>query len=261
MKLARTARMGNPLEETTQVGPITTQAAIREGARLHRHREAARRDVRARRRPGDATPSCGDGWFVEPTVFTGVTPDMRIAQEEVFGPVLSIIPFDSDEEALEIANGSIYGLAAGVWTSSINRALKMAHALEAGTVWINTYRVVEPAVAVRRLQALGLRPRERPAGDPRVRAREERLDRDDRRRRRRTRSSSANRTSNVRSFGHDSAFNRLPPEGVIQCNTKILPLSARRRTFARWRRRARAGAGRNAAAEAVRRGHRAQRDE
>ena len=105
---------------------------------------------------------------------------MRIAQEEVFGPVLSIIPFDSDDEAIEIANGSIYGLAAGVWTASINRALKMAHALEAGTVWINTYRAVEPAVAVRRLQAVGIRPRERLARDSRVRAGEKRLDRDDR---------------------------------------------------------------------------------
>jgi aldehyde dehydrogenase (NAD+) len=89
-------------------------------------------------------PQLGDGWFVEPTVFTGVTPDMRIAQEEVFGPVLSIIPFDSDEEAIAIANSSIYGLASGVWTADIGRALKMAHALEAGTVWINTYRVSSP---------------------------------------------------------------------------------------------------------------------
>jgi aldehyde dehydrogenase (NAD+) len=77
-------------------------------------------------------------------VFTAVTPDMRIAQEEVFGPVLSVLPFETDEEALEIANGTIYGLAAGVWTADIGRCLKMANRLEAGTVWINTYRVSSP---------------------------------------------------------------------------------------------------------------------
>ena len=67
---------------------------------------------------------------------------MRIAQEEVFGPVLAIMPFDDDEEAIEIANGTAYGLAAGVWTQSIKRALTMAERLEAGTVWVNTYRAV-----------------------------------------------------------------------------------------------------------------------
>ena len=67
---------------------------------------------------------------------------MRIAREEVFGPVLSVIPFDSDEEAVAIANDSLYGLAAGVWTQSIKRALKMSERLEAGTIWVNTYRAV-----------------------------------------------------------------------------------------------------------------------
>jgi aldehyde dehydrogenase (NAD+) len=143
LKLARTARMGDPLEETTQVGPITTKpqyekvlgyidVAKQQGATCVLGGGPAKR------------PALGDGWFVEPTVFTGVAPDMRIAQEEVFGPVLSIIPFDGDDEAIEIANGTIYGLASGVWTSSINRALRMAHELEAGTVWINTYRVSSP---------------------------------------------------------------------------------------------------------------------
>ncbi len=67
---------------------------------------------------------------------------MRIANEEVFGPVLSIIPFDDEDEAVEIANNTIYGLAAGVWTKSIQRALSMSTRLEAGTVWVNTYRAV-----------------------------------------------------------------------------------------------------------------------
>ena len=67
---------------------------------------------------------------------------MRIAQEEVFGPVLSVIPFEDDEDAIAIGNGVVYGLAAGVWTHDIKRALTMANRLQAGTVWVNTYRAV-----------------------------------------------------------------------------------------------------------------------
>ena len=85
-------------------------------------------------------PECGDSWFVEPTIFTGVNNRMRIAQEEVFGPLLAIIPFEDEEEAVAIGNDVVYGLAAGVWTESIRRALTMAERLQAGTVWINTYR-------------------------------------------------------------------------------------------------------------------------
>ena len=87
-------------------------------------------------------PECGDGWFVEPTVFTGVKPAMRIAQEEVFGPVLSVIPFDDEDEAIAIANDTQYGLAAGVWTQSIGSRSTWPQRLEAGTVWINTYRAM-----------------------------------------------------------------------------------------------------------------------
>jgi acyl-CoA reductase-like NAD-dependent aldehyde dehydrogenase len=80
--------------------------------------------------------------FVEPTIFTNVSNDMRIAQEEVFGPILAVIPFDTEEEAIEIGNDIVFGLAAGVWTSDIGRALRMADKLKVGTVWINTYRAV-----------------------------------------------------------------------------------------------------------------------
>jgi aldehyde dehydrogenase (NAD+) len=141
LALARTARMGDPLDDATQVGPITTRPQF--GKVLEYIEIAKGEGAACALGGGPATrPECGQGWFVEPTIFTGVRPEMRIAQEEVFGPVLGIIPFDDDEEALAIANGTLYGLAAGVWTQSIKRALTMSEQLEAGTVWVNTYRAV-----------------------------------------------------------------------------------------------------------------------
>jgi aldehyde dehydrogenase (NAD+) len=138
---AKTARMGNPAEMTTQVGPVTTMLqyekvlsyidiAKKEGAKCVLGGGPAKR------------PECGDGWFVEPTIFTNVTNEMRIAREEVFGPVLAAIPFKDEDDALRIANDSKYGLAAGVWTQSIRRAIRMAERLQAGTVWVNTYRAI-----------------------------------------------------------------------------------------------------------------------
>lgn len=143
VEFARTARMGDPMQHETQVGPVTTppqyqkvleyiDVASREGAELVLGGGPAKR------------PECGDGWFVEPTIFRNVDNRMRIAQEEVFGPVLSVIPFKDDEEAIAIGNDVLYGLAAGVWTQSLRRAHRMASALEAGTVWVNTYRALSP---------------------------------------------------------------------------------------------------------------------
>jgi aldehyde dehydrogenase (NAD+) len=141
LAVAKTARMGNPLELSTQVGPITTRPQYEKV--LEYMRIAKQEGAVCRLGGGPAErPECGAGWFVEPTVFTGVRPDMRVANEEIFGPVLSIIPFEDEDEAVHIANSTIYGLAAGVWTSSIRRALLMSERLEAGTVWVNTYRAI-----------------------------------------------------------------------------------------------------------------------
>ncbi len=141
LEIARTAKMGNPAELTTQVGPVTTRP---QHAHILNMIEAGRSDGATCVMGGGVPDGAdyGEGWFVEPTIFTGVSNDMRIAQEEVFGPVLSIIPFEDDEEAIAIANDSIYGLASGIWTSDIGRAIKVSAAMESGTVWVNTYRAV-----------------------------------------------------------------------------------------------------------------------
>lgn len=135
------ARLGDPREPDTDVGPIATEPQL---AKVMDYIEIARgegaRCILGGRRASD--PGLGEGWFVEPTIFTGVNNGMRIAREEVFGPILSIMTFDSDDEAVAIANDTPYGLAAGFWTTDLQRALALPKRLRAGTVWVNAYRVV-----------------------------------------------------------------------------------------------------------------------
>jgi aldehyde dehydrogenase (NAD+) len=84
------------------------------------------------------------GYFIEPTVFADVEDDMRIAKEEIFGPVMSVIPFKSLDEVVSRANRTTYGLAAAVWTSDVKKALAIANGVRAGTVWVNCYNVLDP---------------------------------------------------------------------------------------------------------------------
>ncbi|KAF1070874.1 aldehyde dehydrogenase [Variovorax sp.] len=141
LAVARTARMGDPMSAETQVGPITTPPQYR---KVLEYIDIARAEGATAVLGGDkgTAPECGTGWFVQPTIFTGVRNDMRIAQEEVFGPVLSVIRFEDEADALRIANDVRFGLAAAVWTQDIGRAMRMSEKLQAGTVWINTYRAV-----------------------------------------------------------------------------------------------------------------------
>lgn len=137
--LASRIRFGNPLDPATQVGPVAHEPHFQ---RIRAAIEAAVADG-ARLVTGGGNPEGLDGTlFVAPTVFADVTTDMRLAQQEVFGPVLAVMKFSDDEEAIDIANSTEYGLAAGIWTRDFTRAHRVGRELTAGTVWVNTYRTI-----------------------------------------------------------------------------------------------------------------------
>ena len=138
---AKAIKLGNPLDEATEMGTVATEAqfervlafaadAKAEGARLVTGGAAA------------VGEHLGKGLFVQPTIFDEVSNSMRLAREEVFGPVLAVIPFDDEEEAIRIANDTRFGLAAGVWTRDVGRVHRMVRAIQSGVVWVNTYRAV-----------------------------------------------------------------------------------------------------------------------
>lgn len=139
VEVAGAARIGDPMSIQTHVGPVTTQPQY---DKILSYIDIARKEgatcvLGGRPYTSEATKG---GRFIAPTIFTGVTNDMRIAQEEVFGPVLCVIPFDTEEDAVRIGNDIVFGLAAGIWTSDIGCAFRVSEQLQAGTVWVNTYR-------------------------------------------------------------------------------------------------------------------------
>jgi acyl-CoA reductase-like NAD-dependent aldehyde dehydrogenase len=137
----RTIKLGDPMAEDTEMGPVSNQPQL---DKVLEYLDVALKDGARVACGGQLDPRLG-GLFVQPTVLSGVTNDMRIAQEEVFGPILSVIKFKDEEDAIRIANDTRFGLAAAVWTQNVHRAHRVAHQLRAGTVWINAYRVVSYA--------------------------------------------------------------------------------------------------------------------
>lgn len=136
-ELAGGIRLGNPVEDTTQMGPVQnarqlTQITTMVDAAVSGRAEAVAGGARAQR----------EGYFFPPTVLSGVTNQDPIAQEEVFGPVVVAIPFDDEDEAVQLANDTDFGLAGAVWTGSVDRAHRVARKVRAGTVWVNSYKTI-----------------------------------------------------------------------------------------------------------------------
>jgi len=133
--MAGSLKLGDPSDPATDVGPFCTAPQLDKVAGL----VATAKAEGARLVIGGDKPG-GGGWFFQPTIFADVDENMTIAQEEVFGPVLSVIRFKDEADAIRIANNSVYGLAAGIWSKDLGRAHRVAAAVKAGTVWINQYR-------------------------------------------------------------------------------------------------------------------------
>jgi aldehyde dehydrogenase (NAD+) len=134
-------RVGDPLDHATEMGAQTSRTHLDKIAgAVERAREQGARVVSG---GGPATvSSCEEGFFYQPTVVVDVSPQMDAWKREIFGPVVTVTPFESEEEAVRLANSTDYGLSAGVWTNDLRRAHRVVRAIRAGMVWVNTYRVL-----------------------------------------------------------------------------------------------------------------------
>jgi aldehyde dehydrogenase (NAD+) len=144
-EFGKTLRLGHGSDPETDIGPLVSSRQLERVTSYLEigHTEGARALTGGTR---STEGNLAQGYFVPPTVFADVKNDMRIAQEEIFGPVLSAIPFDNIDEAIEMCNRTIYGLGSGLWTRDVTKAHRMARGLRAGSVWINCYLALDPAV-------------------------------------------------------------------------------------------------------------------
>jgi aldehyde dehydrogenase (NAD+) len=151
---AGAVRVGLPDDDATRMGPQAHEEQLK---KTLSYMEVARTDGAQLVTGGHRITSgtLAPGYFVEPTVFAGVSNRMRIAREEIFGPVAALIPFDGEEEAIAIANDTPYGLTAGLWTRDVGRALRVSNSIEAGMVWVNTYSYVRASTPYGGFKASG----------------------------------------------------------------------------------------------------------
>lgn len=142
-EFAKSVKIGNGLDDGVQIGPLISERQL---DRVMHYMELGAREAELVTGGQRLGGEFAQGYFVEPTVFANVSNDMTIAREEIFGPVASVIPFDTEEEALELANDTPYGLAGGLWTENLGRAHRVSQGIHSGTVWVNTYGVIDPAI-------------------------------------------------------------------------------------------------------------------
>ncbi|ALJ19217.1 aldehyde dehydrogenase family protein [Microbacterium sp. No. 7] len=140
---AKTVKIGDGLADGVQIGPLISQRQLE---RVQHYIEVGSREAQLVSGGQRLAGEFEKGFYIEPTVFANVSNDMTIAREEIFGPVASVIPFDTEEEALALANDTPYGLAGGLWTENLGRAHRVSSGIRSGTVWVNTYGVIDPAI-------------------------------------------------------------------------------------------------------------------
>jgi acyl-CoA reductase-like NAD-dependent aldehyde dehydrogenase len=140
-----TITIGDPMAAETEMGPLATESQLK---RMEHYVQSGKEQganlIYGGKRPADLKK----GWYFEPTIFEHTNTQVRIAQEEIFGPVLTVIPFETEEEVIGMANNTNYGLAAGIWTNNLARAHQISKAVRAGIVWVNTYRSISPIASI-----------------------------------------------------------------------------------------------------------------